>query len=325
VGAPIDAVVKVAATGDVTLGTTPVLPRDGARSLFAAVDQELRGDLVLGNLETALTDAGSSKCGTGSTGCFSFRAPPSYARRLRAAGFTMLNLANNHSFDFGAAGQVGTIAALAAAKLKHTGRPGQITYQRASEIRIAVVGFAPYDWAQSLLDLDAARAIVRRAAATADVVIVTMHAGAEGRSATRVPRGPEIYLGEPRGNSRAFTHAVVDAGADFVVGHGPHVLRGMEWYRRRLIVYSLGNFSAYRNFALSGPSAVSAILQVSLRGDGSWLLGRLAPVRLVGTGTPQPDRSRAALASVRSLSRADFGARAMRVAANGALVPPPSP
>ncbi|MCP9486128.1 MAG: CapA family protein [Gaiellaceae bacterium MAG52_C11] len=314
--------VAIAATGDITLGSTPVLPPDGARALFADVERELRGDLVLGNLETALTDSGTSKCGPGSTSCFSFRAPPAYARRLEEAGFTMLNLANNHSFDFGAAGQTETVEALDTARLGHTGRPGEVAYEQGGTVRVAVLGFAPYPWAQSMLDLDAARRLVSRAAATADLVVVTVHAGAEGNAATRVPHGPEHYAGEARGDSRAFAHAVVDAGADLVVGHVPHVLRGIEWYRGRLVAYSLGNFSSYRNLALSGPSGIGGILQVSLGGDGAWRGGRLVPVRLVGDGTPLLDPLGAAVDAVHSLSHADFGPNAVRVADDGALGPP---
>ena len=65
-----------------------------------------------------------------------------------------------------------------------------------------------------------------------------MHAGAEGKESQHVHPGAESYLGEPRGNVVAFSKAVVRAGADLVVGHGPHVLRGTEWYRGRMIAYS---------------------------------------------------------------------------------------
>jgi poly-gamma-glutamate capsule biosynthesis protein CapA/YwtB (metallophosphatase superfamily) len=322
---PRTAVVEIAATGDIALGAAPELPPDDGRSLFAGVERELRGDLVLGNLETALTDTGSSKCARASTSCFSFRAPPGYARNLKAAGFTLLNLANNHSFDFGATGQAETVAALDAAKLRSTGRPGEIAYQQVGGTRIAVVGFAPYPWAQDLRDLADARRLVSGAAAAADVVVVTMHAGAEGNAATHVPVGAEIHLGENRGDTRAFAHAVVDAGADLVLGHGPHVLRGLEWYHGRLVGYSLGNFSAYRNFALAGASSVSGILQVSLSGDGGWRGGRLVPVRLVGHGTPELDPSGAGIAAIRTLSKRDFGVRGMRVAESGELSPPAAP
>jgi Bacterial capsule synthesis protein PGA_cap len=231
-------VVAIVATGDIVMGATPNLPPDGGRSFFSDVQADLAGDVVLGNLEGTLSTGGSSKCGPDSTACFAFRTPPSYARWLVQAGFTVMNLANNHAFDFGAEGQRQTIAALDRVGLSHTGRPGQVTVQRIGQIRVALVGFASYRWAAPLTDIAAAKGLVRKASRLADVVIVTMHAGAEGSDRQHVARGVEVFLGENRGDVVRFAHAVVDAGADLVVGHGPHVLRGMEWYKRRLIAYS---------------------------------------------------------------------------------------
>ena len=317
------ATVRFAATGDITFGSTPNLPPDGGRSLFAQAAPHLEGDVVLGNLETALADGSGSggKCGRGSTNCFAFRAPPSYAGVLAGAGFTVLNLANNHSYDFGAAGQAQTVAALDRARLLSTGRPGEIAVQKVGSVRVAIVGFAPHTGAQDLRDLPAARTLVRRAVTRADLVVVTMHAGAEGRDADHVRRGTEMFLGENRGDVVAFSHAVVDAGADLVVGHGPHVLRAMEWYRGRLIAYSLGNFSAYKNFNITGTGGVSGILQATLRADGRWVEGELVPMRLVGDGTPVRDDAEAAHGLVRRLSQQDFGARGTRVGFDGSLRP----
>lgn len=313
----------VAATGDIALGATPALPLQGADGLFAAVRTQLAGDLVLGNLETALTLEGRSKCApAGDANCFAFRAPPWYAYWLKRAGFTVFNLANNHSFDFGPEGAAETILALDEAGLAHTGRPGQVLRREIAGVRVAVVGFAPYRVTQNLLDLPAAQRLVRRADEWADIVIVTMHAGAEGSDRAHVPDRPETFLGEPRGDPRAFARAVVDAGADLVVGHGPHVVRGMEWYRGRLVAYSLGNFAGYGNFALDGVLGVSGILQATLRADGSWKRGRLLPVRLADTGTPQPDPSARAVGLVRTLSRDDFGEGAVRMDERGNIVPP---
>jgi poly-gamma-glutamate capsule biosynthesis protein CapA/YwtB (metallophosphatase superfamily) len=238
---------------------------------------------------------------------------------LKQAGFTVLNLANNHAYDFGPDGLRQTVAALDEHSLRHTGRPGEIAYQRVGKIRVALIGFAPYPWAQDLNDHGAARALVREADRHADVVVVTMHAGAEGRGRSSTPRSTEYYLGENRGNVRAFAHAVVDAGADVVAGHGPHVLRGMEWYRGRLIAYSLGNFAGYKVFALSGPLAVSGVLQVTLRGDGRFVRGRFVATRLADDGTPSLDPSGRAHALIRIRSRVDFGQHAVRVSATGAL------
>ena len=312
-------VVTIAAVGDIVMGSTPNLPPDGGRSFFDGVQTDLAGDVVLGNLEGTLSVGGGSKCGAGSTNCYAFQTPPSYAAWLKKAGFTMLNLANNHAYDYGPSGQAQTLAALKQQRLATTGRPGEIAYQQVGEIEVAVVGFAPYSWAQPLTDIPAARRLVKKASANADVVIVTMHAGAEGTDHTHVRPGTETYLGENRGNVVAFSHAVVDAGADVVIGHGPHVLRGMEWYKGRLIAYSLGNFAGYKVFALGGPLSLSGILRVTLRGDGRFDSGTLVPTRLVGAGLPALDPAESAHGIVRTLSREDFGARGVKVSANGNL------
>ena len=312
------AAVRIAAVGDIAM----VASEDGGASYFAGVRSSLRGGVVLGNLEGTLTERGLSKCGAGSQSCFAFRAPPSYGRLLKRAGFNVLNLANNHGFDYGPVGQRDTVATLDRLGLRHTGRPGEFAMLDAGGVRVAVVGFAPYPWAQSLTDLRAARALVRRADASADLVVVTMHAGAEGRDANRVRPGSEYFLGENRGDVMAFAHAVVDAGADLVVGHGPHVLRGMEWYRGRLVAYSLGNFLGCRTLSTSGILALSGILRVTLRGDGGWVGGDLVPLRLAGCGVPERDPVEATHGFVRELSRKDFGRRGVRVSFTGTLLPP---
>jgi hypothetical protein len=312
-------VVTIAATGDIVMGSTPNMPPDGGRTFFDNVETDLAGDVVLGNLEGTLSVGGGSKCGAGSTNCYAFQTPPSYAAWLKKAGFTVMNLANNHAYDYGPSGQAQTLTALQKQRLATTGRPGEIAYQQVGDIKVAIVGFAPYKWAQSLTDLPAARRLVKKASANADVVIVTMHAGAEGSDHTHVIRGTETFLGENRGNSRAFTHAVVDAGADVVIGSGPHVLRGMEWYRGHLIAYSLGNFAGYKVFALGGPLSLSGILRVTLRGNGAFDSATLVPTRMVSGGMPALDPAESAHGIVRTLSREDFGSHAVKVSANGQL------
>jgi len=312
-------VVAVVATGDIVMGSTPNLPPDAGQSFFSEVQADLAGDVVLGNLEATLSTGGGSKCGPKSADCYAFRTPPSYARRLVQAGFTVMNLANNHAYDFGADGLRQTTAALKAVSLLYTGRPGQITVQKIGQLRVAMVGFATYPWAASLTDIAGAKKLVRRAAKVGDVVVVSMHAGAEGKEHQHVARKTELFLGENRGNPVRFAHAVVDAGADLVIGHGPHVLRGMEWYKKRLIAYSLGNFAGYKVFSLGGPLSTSGILRVTLRGDGSFETGRLVATRLVGDGLPALDPSESAHGVVRSLSREDFGRNAVKISADGML------
>jgi hypothetical protein len=97
------------------------------------------------------------------------------------------------------------------------------------------------------------------------------------------------------------------------------VLRGMEWYRGRLIAYSLGNFAGYKVFSLGGPLSTSGILRVTLRGDGRFETGRLVATHLVGAGLPAIDAGETAHGVVRTLSRQDFGARGVKISADGIL------
>jgi hypothetical protein len=331
---PTPASVTLSATGDIILGSAPgQLPPAGGRDFFNAVRDQLRADVVMGNLEEPLTDdTGVVKCPAPSpapgggppvrTSCFAFWAPPSYAALLAGAGFGVLNLANNHAYDFGAAGNRQTRTALDAAGVRHTGAAGQVTVVEANGVRVAVLGFSPYSYSPSVLDLTAAAKLVEIAKSQADLVVVQMHVGAEGADRTHVRPGTENFLGENRGDPIAFAHAVIDAGADLVVGHGPHVMRGMEFYKDRLVAYSLGNFAGYRTLAYNGVTGVGGVLKVTMAKDGSYLRGSLVPTRMVAPGLPAPDPAKAALSLVRQLSQEDLPGSAVRVGDDGALTAP---
>jgi poly-gamma-glutamate capsule biosynthesis protein CapA/YwtB (metallophosphatase superfamily) len=312
--------ISIAAVGDTMLGNTPELPPEPATYLDP-VAGELKGDVVFGNLEGTLTDVSESpKCEGATPGsCYAFRAPPEYARYLAHAGFTLMSNANNHSADFGEAGLSETVEALHAAGIEQAGLPGQITVVKAAGRRVAFVGFAPYAYTNSLTDLESARALIEEADAEADLVVVAIHAGAEGSDAGHVTGAEEEYLGEDRGNAEEFAHLAVDAGADLVLGSGPHVLRGIELYKHRLLAYSLGNFCGFHNFATEGVLGESVVLHVSLAPSGAFRSGRLASLRLVETGQPVPDPGGEAAATIASLSGEDFGPSAVHVGSNGRL------
>jgi hypothetical protein len=316
--------VSIAAVGDTMLGMTPTLPAE-PEHYFDQVRRQLRGDIVFGNLEGTLTDISESpKCGAGSTECFAFRAPPQFGRALRAAGFTVMSNANNHSFDYGEVGQEETLKALDRAGISHTGMPEEIEIVRVQGRRIAFVGFAPYSNTASLTDLEAARKLIRRATRRAGIVVGAFHAGAEGSDALHVSGEEEIYLGEDRGNPEEFAHMAIEAGADLILGSGPHVLRGIEIYRDRLIAYSLGNFSGFHNFSLEGTLGQSVILHTTLAGDGGFRAGRLDSVLLVEAGQPVPDPEGGGAELVATLSSEDFGPRAVGIGPGGRILPPPA-
>ena len=311
-------VATVATVGDIMPGAYDYgLPSDGGRGTFAGLGRSLDAQLTLGNLEGALTRRASSKCAGSGGACYVFRMPSAYAPVLRRAGFDVLNLANNHALDAGYGGLRDTQRALRAGGIRPAGVAGTITRLRAGELDVAVVGFGTNEGGNRLTDVASARALVRRAGRRADIVIVTFHGGAEGAGAQRVPPASETFLGVARGNLRSFAHAVVDAGADLVVGHGPHVLRGMEVRRGRLIAYSLGNFVGYRAFNLRGPNGVSTVLRATLDARGCLREARAVPARLTGFGRPQLGGQ--AVSTLRRLSQLDFGPRAPWIAPDGRI------
>ncbi len=326
--------VRLAFVGDINLGTLTLengLPPDAGRGLLRDVDSLLVGDLVMGNFESTLADSGTpAKClvnGVVRRNCYAFVTPTYLADRLPEAGFTHVTLANNHANDLGPEGREATVEGLSRVGLRVVGPVGRIavdTILRSDSVTVVgLIGFTTYAHSYDLLDLVRSAAVVDSIRAMVDLLVVTFHGGSEGSAAIHTGDGPEFLGREPRGDLRRWSRVVIDAGADAVVGHGPHVLRGIEFYRGKPIVYSLGNFVTYRGFNLRGPLGVTAVLQLTLDPGGSYLDGRLAPlVQTPGAG-PRPDPRGAALTLVRRVSLEDFGATAAGIEADGRIVPPP--
>ncbi|MEV0714114.1 CapA family protein [Asanoa sp. NPDC050611] len=316
--------ISLSATGDIVMGNAPgSLPSSGGKGFFDGVKRDLAADLVMGNLEEPLTeDTGRSKCGPESTGCHQFRAPPGYAKHLKDAGFELLNQANNHGNDYGPDGYRNTQDALEKYGLEHTGAVDQITVVDVEGVKVAVVGFSSYPWNNNLVDIAAGKALIAKAAKQADLVVVQVHMGAEGSGKTRVKPGTEMFLGENRGDPIKFAHSMIDAGADLIVGHGPHVLRAMEFYKGRLIAYSLGNFAGgggtLRN---DGPLGLGAVLKVELTKDGTWVGGTLVSTAMNGAGKPVTDPDGDSLAMIKDLSNKDFPRTGARFDKAGKITP----
>ena len=315
--APVPSV-AIGWVGDTTPGSRYGLPPRQGRALFSKVrDELLAPDIMVGNLEGTFGSGGRSKDSSGTS--FSFQAPPAYAEALSWAGFDVMNLANNHAHDFRASGVTSTQRALRVAGVAYTGPPGQITVVKRKGVRVAFIGVAPYPWSQSLADISGTAALVRRAHKKADVVIVLMHAGAEGSDKTHTPKGAEHAYGEFRGSPRAFAHAMIDAGASAVLGSGPHVVRGLERYKGQLIAYSLGNFGGWGNFNTSGTLGLSGLLTLRIDRRGRVLGGRWLSLKLAAAGAPTIDPKGSSRALVRKLSRQDF-AHYWSIATDGNLV-----
>ncbi|MBX3290225.1 MAG: CapA family protein [Acidobacteria bacterium] len=324
--------IYIAAVGDIMLGSpfpndTRMPPNDGADILAAVAPILSAADIAFGNLEGPMVDSGeSTKCRPPKPGqpirCFAFRMPTRYGTYLKEAGFDVLSLANNHALDFGTAGSASTRRTLDELGIKHAGSDKLQHSTAYLEVRgktVAFIGFAHNAVVPNVNDLVTARRLVAEADKKADIVVVSFHGGAEGIGNQNVPQKTELYLGEKRGNLPLFSRTVIDAGADLVLGHGPHVLRGIEMYKGRLIAYSLGNFATYGWFRLEAETALTAILEVELDGEGKFVGGRIHSGKQEGRGIPVLDRSGEAIMKIRSLSNADFPATAPNIADDGTI------
>lgn len=298
--------VTIKAVGDMVLGTTWPENRLGPgveTRFFEGVTDNLAGsDIVFGNLEGALTDSGDTHKDPSRGTQFAFRMPPKFGGILREAGFNVLNLANNHSADFGDGGLDDTQRNIRENGMFAVGLKDDIVYQQIRGIRIAWIGFSYLSRHNSINDLGLVSRLVRSASESANLVIVTFHGGAEGSDALRAYDAEEMYLGENRGNVVRFARTAVESGADLVLGHGPHVLRGVECYWQKLIVYSLGNFVGYGAFSTKRAAAISTILDVTLDQDGWLRRAEFHPVRFNGKHLPEIDPLKRSLYLLNDLS-----------------------
>ena len=334
--------VRVCAGGDVTLGTNldPKWAVMAARRLRAELGLSAEPDslvaplrplfadaeIVLVNVETAIGQgAFTPKCTKHSRDCFAFRGDPSVAPAVRSLGDSSAvvigNVANNHARDAGNDGVDSTIKYLTRARVLVTGDDTLATPIILSDgTTIGVLGFYTSTETPDARDLGAVRRHVARAVEMYGAVIVTAHIGAEGATAQRTRDSTELFLSSriDRGNPVAFANAALDAGAVLVIGHGPHVLRAVEWRRDRLVLYSLGNLATYGPFNLLEPMKRGVVACVDLSGR-SVVGAELRPTVQIAAGIVRPDLSRRATRLVDSLSVLDFPATGARVGADGEL------
>jgi poly-gamma-glutamate capsule biosynthesis protein CapA/YwtB (metallophosphatase superfamily) len=314
----------LAAVGDIMPGTDfpeNTLPDDDGLSFFDAVTPLLSApDVTFGNFEGVLLDGGEpvKQC-TNKKICYLFRTPSRYARYLKLAGFDVMSLANNHARDFGEAGRSSSMAALDAEGIHHSGREGTVASFVANGRRIAMVAFAPNVGSNSLNDPQIGLPLVTQLAAKHDIVIVSFHGGAEGNGAEVLPFAREIFAGEDRGNVVEFAHSMIDAGADIVLGHGPHVVRPLEIYNGRLIAYSLGNFATYYGISVEGIRGMAPILLATLDDDGGFVEGRIEPTIQIRPAGPAPDPAGGVIKLLQTLTSSAFPDGRLKIGDDGSL------
>ncbi|MDH4124034.1 MAG: CapA family protein [Gammaproteobacteria bacterium] len=318
--------ISIAAVGDMMLGTDYPqnhLPDDDGASFLQGVAATLSAtDIAFGNLEGVLADGGEpvKKC-SNPNACYLFRSPARYAEHYRAAGFDVLSLANNHARDFGEEGRSATMQALDAVGIRHSGREGEFASFETNGLKIALLAYAVTKDSNMLLDYELAELTVSGYSAAHDIVIVSFHGGAEGAAMMHVPFAEEEYFGEPRGDVALFARRMVDAGADLVLGHGPHVVRGIELYKERLIAYSLGNFATYYGISVDGVKGIAPILLASLDGTGRFIEGEIVSTVQLRPGGPSIDPQDRAFNLIKGLSIEDFGDPGIEFTPDARLLP----
>ncbi|WP_348254866.1 CapA family protein [Leptolyngbya sp. ST-U4] len=323
--------ITISAVGDLIPGSNSkgsLLPAEPGEALaqetqllFGKIKPFLgEADITFGNFESTLTTYPYSAKNTSQRMTFAFRTPPVYAQMLKEMGFDVLNVANNHTFDFGEPGFTETIAQIEQTGMKAIGQKGKIVYTPVKGTTIAWIGFSYFSDHNSMHDLDTAAKLVQEASQNANLVIISVHAGAEGSDQTRVSDRTEYFFGENRGNILQFSRFMIDQGADVILGHGPHVPRAVELYNDRLIAYSLGNFMGYGTLSTVGALGYSMVLQIELDPQGEFISGRVLPVALDRYGIPYLDDYFQSVILVRNLTRSDFPETPLVVDEMGYLV-----
>ncbi|MFM6975978.1 MAG: CapA family protein [Sphingobacteriaceae bacterium] len=317
----------IAAVGDIMLGSAypsrDLLPADDAEGSFDAVAERLKdADLSFGNLEGVLLDEGQTGKCQQSSSCYAFRMPERYAAHLKNAGFDLLSVANNHSGDFNEKGREQTAKVLSEAGIQFAGFMSH-TYALFVKggVKYGFCAFAPNEGALSLSDYEIAQDLIAGLKRLSDIVIVSFHGGAEGAKYQHINRKRELFCGEDRGNVYEFAHLAIDAGADLVLGHGPHVTRAVDFYKNRFIAYSLGNFCTYGTFSLDGPNGVAPLLEIKLNKQGEFLSAKVTSVKQTKKFRLQIDPAQTAQKLLRSLSQEDFPESGLIINEAGIILP----
>jgi hypothetical protein len=328
---------KIIGVGDVMMGSDypqPIMDSrvqpgaDPAAMLGAPLAKLLKeADVTFGNYEgTMHTLQGGAKLCRNPTQCYVFRSPPFHAELLRRVGFNMMSTANNHAGDFGDAGRMQTYETLRRAGILVAGpdKDGMRTtvIRLADGTRIGLAAFGHNPGISWITDIPRAQNIVGDLRRNSDIVIVSFHGGGEGTNSTRVPRQTEIFLNENRGDVYRFAHAVVDAGARVVFGHGPHVPRAADVYKGAFIIYSLGNFWTYGRFNLKGPNGIAPVAEVNVDKTGRIHDVRIHSVMQDHPGGPRLDTSGAAAKFVAQLTAQDFPEVRAQFLPDGRIIAP---
>jgi hypothetical protein len=317
--------VTIIGVGDIMMGSNypaSVLPPQNGAFLMKEVEHVLKNaDVTFGNLEGTLLDSGGTpKSCRDPKVCYAFRSPVRFVDNLVSAGFDVMSLANNHAGDFGDAGRRSTIKTLDEAGILHTGQLPKryVTFER-NGVKYGLAAFSPNSNCISINNVNEAKAIVKELDTLCDIVIISFHGGAEGGQYQNVPRKHEPFHGEDRGNVYDFSHQLIDAGADIIFGHGPHVTRAVEIYKNRFIAYSLGNFCTYGGINVAGINGWAPIIKVFANAKGGFLKAEITPTYQIARDRVKIDTDKRVIKKIQDLTKKDFPEAPVRIDDKGLI------
>ncbi len=305
--------ITVIGVGDIMMGSNYPndygLPANDGLQLMKEVEPILKNaDVTFGNLEGVLLNQGGiAKTCRDPKVCYVFRSPEKYVQNLANAGFDVMSLANNHSGDFGDLGKKSSIKSLEDAGIMQAGQVTKpyLIFEKQG-IKYGLAAFAPNTGCANINDLREAKRIIAKLDSTTDIVIVSFHGGAEGPQHEHVPRKNEIFYGENRGDVYQFAHQLIDAGADIVLGHGPHVTRAIEVYKDKFIAYSLGNFCTYGGINVTGINGLAPIIKVYTNAVGDFYKAHITSTKQTTLGPVSIDPQKQVLKRIQQLTKQDF-------------------
>ncbi len=304
--------ISINAVGDIMFGTNfpniANMPPNQGKDLLKPFESILKNaDITFGNAEGVFLDSGGTPKGSGGQ-VYCFRQPNYMAQYFLNNGFDLLSVANNHVADFGDVGLKSTEKVLNNLPIAYAGfvnKPTTIVTIRG--IKIGMAAFAPHKGSVDMNNIPNAIKIVQTLKKQCHIVMVSFHGGAEGVTKQRVPKKKEIFYGQDRGNVHDFAHKMIDAGADILIGHGPHVLRAVELYKNKFIAYSLGNFCTYGKFSLGGVSGNAPLLNLLINEKGDFVKAKIISGKQYGEGGPVLDEeNKEAFKTIQNLTQLDF-------------------
>jgi poly-gamma-glutamate capsule biosynthesis protein CapA/YwtB (metallophosphatase superfamily) len=310
--------------GDIMMGSNypdeAGLPANDGLHLMKEVEPILiNADITFGNLEgVLLNQGGTPKTCRNPKVCYVFRSPERYVNNLVNAGFDLMSLANNHSADFGEVGKRRSIETLERAGIHQSGQLNKpYVIVEKDSVKYGMASFAPNNGCPDINNIYQARKIVEKLDSLVDIVIVSFHGGAEGPQHEHVPRKNELFYGENRGDVYTFAHQMVEAGADIVFGHGPHVTRAVEVYNDKFIAYSLGNFCTYGGINVNGINGLAPIIKVYINSAGHFLKAQIISTRQMVRGPVLIDVHKQVLRRIQELTKQDFPETNIEIDDNG--------